>query len=145
MRWGRKHEEGAAEADPVPEYWTSRLADIGYQLERAGSPLSGVAISFTGGEAAITLLELGSSHYRSGWRPVDAAVGETPPSRPGHVPGVLERQLREIGRMLDADTRAIADPCLIELHGGFLVTALTDIDGTRQLTSWPVIKEETAL
>jgi hypothetical protein len=146
MRWGRKHEVGdAAEAEPVREYWTSRLAGIGFQLDSTRTPLSGLAISLTGDEAAISVLELGSSHYRSGWRPVDAAVGESPARPYGHNPGALERQLAQIGRLLDADERNVADPCVIELHGGYLVTALADIDGTRQLTSWSILKEKTAL
>ena len=145
MRWGRKHEAGeAADTEPVAEFWTSRLSGIGYLLDSTRTPLSGLAISLTGNEAAISVLELGSSHYRSGWRPVDSTVGETPPIPAGHIPGAHERQLAQIGQVLDADARAIADPCVIELNGGFLVTALADVGGNRQLTSWSVIKEETA-
>ena len=143
MRWGRNHEADDA-VDTAVGYWTSRLAGIGHQLDGAGEPLTGLAISFTGDSAAVSVLELGSSHYRSGWRPIDATVGETPPIPPGHVPGALEQQLAVIGQLLDADVRAVADPCVIELNGGYLVTALAEVDGARQLTSWSVIKEESA-
>ena len=149
MRWGRKPDPGdASEPDspaPLSTYWEGRLAGIGYQLDSTRTPLSGLAISLTGNEAAITVLELGSSHYRSGWRPVDAAVGEAQARPYGHNPGAIERQLATVGRLLDSDERNVADPCVIELHGGYLVTALADIDGTRQLTSWSILKEETAL
>ena len=92
MRWGRKHAaEESAGTEPEPEYWTSRLAGIGYLLDTTAMPHSGLAISLTGNEAAISVLELGSSHYRSGWRPVDATFGETPVLPPGHAPGALER------------------------------------------------------
>ena len=145
MRWtrGGRRERPTGELAAGQRYWADRLEMLGLALDGTGLTLRDLAVSVTGEETWVCGWVWYQGRMRSGWStlalrldgdrlvPVDPGapvldrvVGDN--ARPPWAP-----RLRAIGLLLDRSAAQLADPWIIEVGDGFVVTVLTAMDAAR--------------
>jgi hypothetical protein len=133
---------GARQKDePREAGWTGRLRRVGLALDAYGTPLRDVAIAIDGERAHAMALVWRATRDAAEWAPATAVVslidyGER------DAGGPWAHRLGALGASLDRRGAELRDPSVIQVEGGFVVSALTPAVTQRghgwNLVTWEV-------
>jgi hypothetical protein len=120
VRWiGSKRKNESSEPG-----WAGRLRRVGRELDSIGAPVRDVAVSIDRERAHALGLVWRATRDGAEWAPVAMAVSLIDYGEPRGTGDWAER-LGALGAALDRRDQGLRDPSVVQVEGGFVVSALT--------------------
>ena len=137
MRWiGPRRKDEAGETG-----WTGRLRRVGHALDGFGAPLRDVAIAVDGDRAHAMALVWRATRDTAEWAPVTAAISLIEYGERGDG-GPWAGRLGVLGAAMDRRGQDLREPSVMQVEGGFVVSALVPAVTQRghgwNLVTWEV-------